>query len=167
MTTRFTKELRQEIVRNFALAHNGFYNPSVFLEEVRQTGESHPAWAWFEWDEGRAALAYNLERARAFAQGLKVRFEIADVEHGPVTVSAPLVLSAFEGRRMGVGYHLFDTEKPANDMTELCRQAAVDLAAWLRRYDAAIRFVGGSIEFLHRELRLLEAVSEKKEEGAA
>lgn len=119
--TRFTKELRQEIVRNFALAHNGFYNPNLFLDEVRQTGESHPAWSWFEWDEGRAALAYNLERARAFAQGLKVRFEIADVERGPVIVSAPLVLSAVEGRRTGVGYHLFDIEKPTNDMKRSTR----------------------------------------------
>src|SRR5262249_9681365 len=101
--TRFTKEVRQETVRNFALSHNGFYNPSFFLEEVRQTGESHPAWDWFEWDRHRAALAYNLERARAFAQGLKIRFEIADVERGPITVLAPLVLSTVEGRKIGAG----------------------------------------------------------------
>jgi hypothetical protein len=34
----FSKSIRQRIVREFAVRHNGQYNPSLFLEEVRQRG---------------------------------------------------------------------------------------------------------------------------------
>ena len=36
MTTRITKATRQKIVREFALRHNGQFNPALFFEEVRE-----------------------------------------------------------------------------------------------------------------------------------
>ncbi|MDF2809310.1 MAG: hypothetical protein K0S56_341 [Microvirga sp.] len=143
--SRFTKERRQEIVREFALRHNGQFNPGLFLDEVREKGVEHPAYEWFEWDRDKAAHAYQVEQARDFARDLRVSFKVEEIgRKGTILVREapmPMVLSPIGGRRDGGGYVLVDPDDPAH-MTEHCRQAALALRAWLTRYQAALIHVG-------------------------
>lgn len=143
---QFTKELRQEIVREFALRHNGIFNPALFLDEVRSAGPSHQAYEWFEWDASKAALAYQTEQARNFARDLRVVFKIEEIgRKSAFTVrqtEMPMVMSPMAGRSKGGGYILVDPDD-AEHMQEHCRQAATALRAWLDRYDAALVHCGG------------------------
>ena len=59
---RFTKALRERIVREFTARHNGRFDPAVFVEEVRQAGPSHEAYEWFQWDDEAAAEAGGSQR---------------------------------------------------------------------------------------------------------
>ncbi|MEH3117124.1 MAG: hypothetical protein PGN25_05810 [Methylorubrum populi] len=141
-----SKAARQEIVREFAVRHNGHFNPKLFLEEVRHKGKDHPAFGWFEWDRAAAALAYQVEQAREFARDLRVSFTVQVVNGGRRSIQVretamPLVLSPVEGRRSGGGYILTDENDPAH-MTEHCRQAAMALRAWLSRYRSAAEHAG-------------------------
>lgn len=79
MSERFTKAVRQEIVREFAIRHNGHFNPALFIAEVEARGEEHPAYSWFEWDQEKAAREYRLDQARDFASGLRVSFTVEEV----------------------------------------------------------------------------------------
>jgi hypothetical protein len=152
MGTRFTKDIRQKIVREFAVRHNGQYDASLFLREVREQGKTHPAYDWFEWDTNAAAQAYQLEQARAFARDLRVTFRIEEVV-GPHSVRVretpmPMVLSPLETRHKGGGYRLVDPDDPQH-IAEHCRQAAKTLGEWAERYQAAIAHAGikkGDIE---------------------
>ncbi|WP_201829560.1 hypothetical protein [Microvirga zambiensis] len=158
--TRFTKELRQQIVKEFALRHNGVFNPTLFLEHVRETGPEHPAFEWFEWDQNKAALNYQIEQARSFARDLRVSFTVEEVGRSePVRVrqaAMPLVLSPMEGRKDGGGYVLVNPDDPAH-MIEHCQQAAIALRAWQNRYKSALLHAGGSPETLEEAIRQLEA----------
>ena len=142
----FTKALRQKIVTEFATRHNGTYNPSLFVEEVRRTGSSHPAYAWFEWDQNKAALAHQVEQARDFARDLRVTFTVQVVNGGKRSVKVretamPLVLSPMDGRRSGGGYLLVNPDDPAY-MAEHAGQAAQALRSWWSRYESAAEHVG-------------------------
>lgn len=143
--TRFTKELRQQIVEKFARRHNGQFNAALFLDEVRATGASHEAYDWFEWDETKAAMAYQLEQARSFARDLRVVFRIEEVvRKNSVRIretSMPLVISPMDGRKDGGGYVLVDTNSDEHHL-EHCRQAASALHAWLNRYESALAYAG-------------------------
>lgn len=75
----FTKAIREGIVKEFATRHNGVFNPALFLEEVKSRGSRHPAFEWFEWDDGAAASAYRIEQARDFARDLKVSFRVEEI----------------------------------------------------------------------------------------
>lgn len=156
---RFTKDVRQQIVREFALRHNGIFNPTLFLEEVRETGAEHPAYEWFEWDASKAALAYQVEQARNFARDLRVVFTVEEVgRQSSVTVrqvEMPMVLSPIAGRSKGGGYVIVDPED-AEHMQEHCRQAAVALRAWMDRYQAALTHCGRSQDDFGEILRSLE-----------
>ncbi len=115
--SKFTKQRRQEIVRDFAVRHNGHYNPRLFLEEVKREGEKHAAYDWFQWDTEKAAFAHHLEQAREFAQDLRVVFTVEavggaknlKVKEAPM----PLVISPMENRSTGGGYLLVDPKDPA------------------------------------------------------
>lgn len=167
---KFTKALRQQIVREFAVRHNGQYNPHLFVEEVRAQGENHPAHAWFQWDRDKAAGEYWLWQAREFASGLTVSFKIEEIgKNRKITIreiEAPLVQSPMDGRRDGGGYELFDPENPEH-MTELCRQAAVSLTTWFTRYRGAIQHAGGSVGSVEKLLKLLQAASPEEVDEAA
>src|SRR3546814_9286039 len=76
---RFTAAQRQGIIRDFAVRHNGFYNPRLFVEEVLAEGPDHPAHGWFEWDSDRAAHEHRIWQAREFAKGLRVVFTVEEV----------------------------------------------------------------------------------------
>lgn len=156
----FTKELRQQIIEEFARRHGGQYDAALFLAEVKKKGSSHPAYGWFEWDKATAANEYNLWQARAFAQGLRIKFEIQDIKRpGSVRVThaeMPLVISPMAGRSEGGGYLLTDPDNPEH-MAELCHQAATALHHWLRRYGACAAHAG-SFEPIEKIAYALEKV---------
>lgn len=155
---RFTKELRQHLVRDFAERNGGWYDPAAFLTEIEQAGSTHPAWEWFEWDNGKAALEYRLDQARDFARGLVIRFEVEEVHRGKLRISqrsVPLVFSPLAGRRDGGGYQITDPSSQAH-MDELRRQAAQSLRWFISRYDAVLAHSGVSLSSFERAQALLE-----------
>lgn len=162
MTVRFTKELRQKIIRDFCLKRNADFDARLFEREVRETGEAHPAYSWFQWDEDKAAEQYRIWQAREFANGLTVSFTVEEIGRNKSIsvreVEMPMLLSPLGGRRAGGGYLLSDPANP-DHMAELCKQAATDLSRWLRRYEGAVAYAGGSVAAMERHLKLLEAKS--------
>lgn len=166
---RFTKELRQEIIRDFCRRRNADFDARLFEQEVREQGAEHPAYEWFEWDGDKAASEYRIWQARAFATGLRVSFKVEEIGRGGSIrvreVEMPLLISPGVDRKAGGGYTLTDPEN-ADHMNEHCRQAAVALTGWLRRYEAALLHVGGSTSNIERQIKLLESPLAKKEEAA-
>lgn len=155
---RFTKDLRQQIVREFAEQNGGWFDPAAFVAAVKKAGKKHPAWGWFQWDDDRAAHEFRLDQARDFARGLVVRFEVKTIHRGSFKIveqSAPLALSPVGNRREGGGYYLTDPNDPAH-MDELCRQAAQSLRWFLSRYSAALAHVGMSATGFERAQAALE-----------
>lgn len=166
---RFTKERRQEIVRDFAVRHNGQYNPKLFLEEVRKVGQDHDAHAWFEWDSDKAAYEYQLWQAREFARDLKVSFSVETVgRKGAVKVvqtDMPLVVSPRGSRRDGGGYFLSDPTD-GDHMAEHCHQAAASLRTWLNRYQGALIHAGVAHGKVEEIAVMLESVPVTELEAA-
>lgn len=157
----FSKEERQKIVEDFVRRHNGQYDPSLFLKEVKEAGKDHPAYDWFEWNTKKAANEYNLWQARAFAKDLRVSFNVEEVgRSGAVTVravEAPMVISPTSRRSDGGGYVSFDPSNPEH-MTEHCHQAASALRSWLRRYEAALVHAGCGVKTIEQVVDGLDAV---------
>lgn len=167
---KFTKQLRQEIVREFAVRHNGQFDPSLFLAEVEAVGSEHRAHSWFEWDTEKALRQHHLWQAREFANGLRVSFQVEEVSrNGPIKVretEMPFVLSPVDGRRGGGGYLLTNTDDPEH-MAEYCRQAATSLRTWWNRYQGALIYSGGAPAAIEKALKALDAVSEDAAQKAA
>lgn len=160
-----TKQQRQEIIREFAVRHNGYFNPKLFFDEVKSAGESHDAYEWFEWDRDKGWLEHNYWRSREFANGLQVKFSIEVIGRSKIEVreiSMPFALSPTEDRKSGGGYIVSDPNDKEH-LIELCNQAAADLSRWLRRYQAAVIHAGGSIAAIEKQLRLLEAVTPQQD----
>lgn len=167
---RFTKELRQQIVREFAIRHNGQFNAALFLAEVRATGPDHPAYEWFTWDDQEAADQHRTWQAREFANGLKVTFTVETIGRDRAftikEASAPMVISPVAGRHQGGGYWLTDPDNPEH-MAEHCRQAATSLRTWLRRYEAALIHAGGKPDTVNRLIGALEKAAPIGKDEAA
>ena len=167
---RFTKALRQEIIRDFCFRYNAEFDARLFEQEVRETGPSHPAYEWFTWDSDRAAHEHRVWQAREFASGLKVAFTIEEIGRNQSVrvreIEMPFLVSPMDGRRAGGGYYLSDPSSP-EQMAEFCRQAAMDGARWLRRYEAAFVHAGASVAVIERQLKLLEAAAPEEREEAA
>jgi hypothetical protein len=141
---RFSKSLRQQIVREFAEKNGGWFDPAAFLAEVRRQGSKHPAWEWFEWDDNKAAHEFRVDQARDFARGLVVVFEVQTMHRGSLRIveqSAPLLVSPVAGRKGGGGYFVTDPNDPQH-MIELCLQAAQSMRWFIGRYESALRFAG-------------------------
>lgn len=157
---QFSKERRQEIIREFAVRHNGHFNPRLFVEEVRTQGDNHPAYGWFQWNKDKAANEFWIWQAREFAKDLKVSFSIEEVgRKGAITVrevEMPFAMSPVGMRGKGGGYIVSDPSDPRH-LSELCRQAATDLERWLRRYEAALIFAGGSASVMRKQLACIES----------
>jgi hypothetical protein len=150
--TRVTRELRQQVVKDFAEAHGGIFDPATFLSYVRQAGETHPAYTWFEWDDSQAAHGYRLDQAREFASGLRVRFEVETVERKPLTIvtaSAPMVHSPVAQRHHGGGYVVTDMKDPEH-VAELCRQAGQSMRWYITRFEAALLAAGVDLASLEK-----------------
>jgi hypothetical protein len=164
---RFTKAIRQQIIREFCLKRNAEFDARLFEQDVRETGEAHPAYGWFTWDADKAALEHRVWQAREFASGLEVAFSIEEIgRNKSITVrevQMPMLLSPMDGRRHGGGYFLADPND-AEHMAEFCRQAAADLARWFRRYQAAVVHSGGSSAAIERQIALLEKAAPAAEE---
>lgn len=162
---RFSKERRQEIIQDFCRRRNTDFDARLFEKEVREQGKKHPAWAWFQWDDGKAAGEHRIWQARQFAIGLRISFTVETVgREGPVMVrevKAPLLISPGGGRHAGGGYVLTDLSKP-DHMAELCRQAGDDLNWWLRRYEGAAAHVGIDIDGIRQHVMLLQQASPPK-----
>ena len=156
---RMTKEERQNIIRDFAGRHNGFFNPAAFVEEIRNVGRKHPAYGWFTWDRNKAAFEYQVWQAREFAVGLRIRFTVEEIGRSKrITIRErimPFAISPVERRRESVGYYVTDPENPEH-MAEFCRQAATALRTWINRYGAAVSHAGGSPQVVERLLKLIE-----------
>ena len=165
VVANFTKQLRQKIIRDFCARRNSEFDAAEFVKEVRETGADHPAYKWFEWDDEIAADEHRLYQARSFATGLRVSFSVEEIGRtGTIRVrevEMPLVISPMAGRDGGGGYYLVDRNNPEH-MAEYCRQAATDLGRWLRRYEAALLHVGGSVASIERQLRLLESTTKSE-----
>lgn len=162
--TRYTKQLRQEIVKDFCDRHDGRFDPQLFVQEVKETGPSHPAYDWFEFDTEKAANEYNLAQARAFVRDLRIEFTVKTVKHtgGPITIKVtemPLVISPAAGRQYGGGYFLTDHKNPAHQ-EEHCHQAAAALRQWLDRYQAAMVYAGCNAKSIESIAERLEAVGQ-------
>jgi hypothetical protein len=157
---RFTRELRQKIIEEFARQNNGWYDPRAFVQHVRSAGPEHPAFEWFTWDDAAAAEAFRLDQARDFARGLVIRFEVQEARpKGKVIVAhreAPFAVSPVASRKSGGGYYLTDPTD-AEHMAELRRQAASHLDWWLRRYGSAVEAAGGDVKAVEKVLALLQA----------
>lgn len=126
MASGFTKQVRREIINDFAARHGGQYLPAAFLAEVKAKGEKHPAFGWFEWDTDKAILEYHLWQAREFANGIIVKFSVQEMHRGRIHVrerEMPFVLSPVASRNDGGGYYITDPNDPEH-MLELCRQGA-------------------------------------------
>lgn len=167
---RFTKELRQQIVEDFARRNNGVYNPTLFLQEVRAKGPDHPAYDWFEWDVEKAALAYQVEQARDFARDLRIRFEVEEVGRKEAItvrpVAMPLVISPVANRRDGGGYFLSNPDDPEH-VAEHCRQAATALRAWADRYQSALAQAGVQSKAIESITKALDTAASRKAIEAA
>ena len=143
---RFTKEVRQTIIEDFAKRHGGVYDPVAFVAEVQKKGKAHPAHAWFTWRDDTAAYEYRLWQARTFVQGLVVRFKIEEVgargKMRIVETEMPFAMSPTgeEGKKRG-GYVIVDPNSEEH-VSMLCGEAATALQTWLNRYTAAIHLAG-------------------------
>lgn len=168
--SRFTKELRQQIVKEFAEAHGGVFDPATFLSYVRQAGETHPAYSWFEWNDNSAAHEHRLGQAREFASGLRVSFQVEAVERKAmmkiVSAQAPLVHSPVAGRQNGGGYVVTDMNDPEH-VAELCRQAAQSMRWFITRFEAAIISAGGDLGALETVFQKLETAGSSRLPEAA
>lgn len=154
---KYTKEIRQRIIDDYISRH-GEYSPTGFLREVRQSNGTHPAWAWFEWQDHVAAEDHRLWQARAFVQGLTIRFEVVTQARGVSGVvqrEMPAYISPVAGRANGGGYVAMDPDNPEH-MAELSRQGAAALATWLQRYEAAAECAGGDTLAVRQMLAVLE-----------
>ena len=167
---RFTKSLRQKIIKEFCASRNLVqFDARLFEQHVREAGPDHAAYGWFEWDDSKAALEHRIWQARIFAQGLKITFQVEDIGRGKVTVrevEMPMLLSPLDQRRSGGGYFISNPDNPEH-MDEFCLQAATDLERWLRRYGAALSHAGGSVASVERQLKLLQAKIPQEVEEAA
>ncbi|WP_029082908.1 hypothetical protein [Bradyrhizobium sp. th.b2] len=167
--SKFTKELRRKIVEDFSRRHNGQYDPALFLKEVGEIGETHPAHGWFEWDGDKAAKEYNLWQARAFVKDLRITFEVEEVSGGKpikITIEAPMMISPVAGRSNGGGYVCFNPDDPTHQ-AEHCNQAAAALRSWLNRYQAALIHAGFGVKSVEMIAVALEAVHPPAVEQAA
>jgi hypothetical protein len=155
----FTKELRQQIIEDFAKRHDGVYDPEVFVREVKKQGERHPAFSWFVWDDTKAASEHRLWQARVFAQGLVVRFKVEEIgRRGAIRIvesEMPFVLSPMEGRGEGGGYRIVDPHDPTH-MAMLAGEGSVALRSWLRRYSAALRVAGIPVRVIEHAAEAME-----------
>jgi hypothetical protein len=139
-----TRQQRAAIVRDFAAAHGGIYDAKAFVAHVAKTGPTHPAYAWFEWDDDEAAYQYRVWQARCFGNDLEIAFRIRTVDHGEievVTKTGPLVHAPLDWRDSGGGYRLTDLTNPAH-VVEMCAQGARALERIIERYGAVLALRG-------------------------
>ena len=157
----FSRAHRQAIVEDFCRRHNGLYSPDLFLREVQEMGEDHPAFSWFLWDDEDAANEHRLWQARTFVSDLRIKFSVETVNRkGAIRVlvsEAPYALSPVSSRNSGGGYYVTDLNDPSH-IAELTRQAATSLQTWLRRYGSCSP---PAAELIEKAISLLDVSEER------
>lgn len=136
----FNRTYRQQVIDEYlnATGRNHFV-PAEFLEWL-QPQEDHRVWAvFFGKSDEDAAHQYRLTVARQFVAGLRIVVN-AQTSTGQVTVKVPAFISPMADRRSGGGYLPIDVRR-SDSTAELCRQAAEDLARWLRRWEGTAAIV--------------------------
>lgn len=160
---KLTKALRTKIVLDFVANNDGVFDPAAFVEHIRNAGPEHPAYAWFEWSDEKAAQDHRVSQARQFLHGLVVKFEVQSVVGGAMKIAhreMPLLISPREGRSNGGGYVPTEPSDPAH-VAEFCRQAAETLRWFVARYAAAIAHVGGDVAVIDDLRGALDAATDE------
>lgn len=163
----FSKEAREEIVRAHIKEH-GRFEAGEFLAAVRRSNGTHPAWAWFEWNDGKAAEDHRTWQARMFVQGLRIKFEVHDARSRSANVvvhELPAYVSPVADRQKGGGYFQTDPNDPLQ-RAEMLSQAARSLANFEERYAGLLALAGLSIQPVTKLRAALEQASQKKGEAA-
>ena len=161
---KFTKALRQQIIDTFLQTNNGWYDPALFVEWVRNQGAECPAYSWFEWDDEIAANKLRIEQARSFASGLRIKCEVEVIESGigrSVTRESPMFVSPVDRRSQGGGYYRVDPKDPTH-VAELGRQAAGHLKWFCDRFAVPLAAVGADMDALESLRSSLAAIREDK-----
>lgn len=163
----FSKETRQEILQGH-IDKFGRFEAREFLRDVRSSNGTHPAWSWFEWNDGQAAEEHRVWQARMFVQGLRVRVEVEETRSRKMSVQVrelPAYISPVEDRQAGGGYTQVDPNDPEHRQ-EILRQARRSLQNFLERYGDALELEGITTAGLRKALATLEQVAPKKEAAA-
>lgn len=154
--TAFNLTYRQKVVDEYLnnTRRNQFV-PAEFLEWLEpQSG--HRVWpVFFGKSDADAAHQYRLTVARQFVAGLRIVVQ-AQTETGSVSVRVPAFISPVADRKTGGGYTPIDI-RYSNSTAELCRQAAEDLARWVRRWEGTATLVGVDVKAAIEIVSALEA----------
>jgi len=135
----FSMKQRQAIIDGYlaATGRNSF-NPAEFIDWL-STEPDHEAYEWFfGMDDASAAREHRIAMARGMANGLRITARVTEAapSSAPIRVSVrefPAMISPMSGRKDGGGYVGFDPRDPSH-LSELRRQGAQALRAWLARY---------------------------------
>lgn len=139
--TAFNRTYRQQVIDEYlnATGRNHFV-PAEFLKWL-QPQEDHRVWSiFFGKSDEDAAHQYRLALTRQFVAGLRIVVN-AETSIGAIAVKVPAFISPVADRKVGGGYLPIDVRR-SDSTAELCRQAAEDLARWLRRWEGTAALVG-------------------------
>ena len=139
--TAFTRQKRQAIIDEYLSATGeNLFIPGRFIDWLQHRPD-HEAYPWFYGkDDYEAAREYRIGLARRMAAGLRIVARVQETSAAnviSVTVREfPAYVSPVASRSAGGGYTRFDPHDPAA-LSELRRQGAVAMRAWLVRYRGA------------------------------
>lgn len=135
----FSMKQRQAIIDGYlAATGQNQFNPAEFIDWLGGQPD-HEAYPWFFGiDDAAAAREHRIAMARQMASGLRITARVVEPApaSAPVKVSVrefPSMISPMSGRKDGGGYVGFDPHDPSH-LSELRRQGAQALRAWLARY---------------------------------
>ncbi|MBO9431604.1 hypothetical protein [Sulfitobacter sp. R18_1] len=156
---QFTSKDRQRIIDEY-LAGTGrnMFVPSEFIDWL-EINPHHEAYPWFfAKDDAEAAREYRIGLARQMASGLRIISKVQVPESKSVTVRVreyPAMVSPISGRKSGGGYEPFHPDDPAM-VSELRKQGAQALRAWLNRYRGVMEGSGANLSQLEEIVDQIE-----------
>jgi hypothetical protein len=162
----FSMKERQAIIDGYlnATGRNEF-QPAEFIDWLERNPE-HQAYEWFfGMDDAAAAREHRIAMARSMANGLRIVVAVKDTIKTALTTNVrvaearefPAMISPVAGRTSGGGYVQFNPDD-AGMMSELRRQGAVAMRAWLNRYRGAFEAV---------DLSTLEKIAASQDGGVS
>lgn len=114
-----------EALEAIAVANGGTITPAVVLETAKDP--KNPLHAHFEWDDGKAAIAYRMDQAREIVRVIRVEDEDEEPRQAFLSIS--------DGG--GTAYHrVGDVMRSSGLQLRVLAQAERDLQAWERRYSS-------------------------------
>ncbi len=165
MMAGFAKRERQAVIDEYlnATGRNSFI-PAEFLDWLGDRPD-HPVYnLFFGMDDEAAARSYRVDMVRSWVSGLRISVQVQSQTHqriGAVSVrvrecTLPAMISPIGGRKSGGGYQPVDPEN-SEHLAEIYRQAAVDLARWIERYEGAMLLRGADLSMMKQIVAELEA----------